>query len=106
MTRLIQFLSFDGCPLAEGTLKRLNDAIELAGLTGLCRVEHVDIMAPETPEALRRWGSPTILMDEKELTGQAPGDAAGCRIYQGPGGLPTRLQIANFLFTGKSDNDG
>jgi hypothetical protein len=45
-------------------------------------------------------------MDGKELMGLPPGDAAGCRIYPGPGGLPTRLQIANFLFTGKSDNDG
>jgi hypothetical protein len=106
VTRLIQFLSFDGCPLADKTLNRLHDAIEQAGLAGQCRVEHIDILSPETPETLRCWGSPTILMDGKELMGLPPGDAAGCRIYPGPGGLPTRLQIANFLFTGKSDNDG
>jgi hypothetical protein len=106
MTCQIQFLSFDGCPLAEGTLKRLNDAIEQAELVDLCDVEHIDIMSPGTPETLRRWGSPTILMDGKELTGQAPGDAAGCRIYPGPGGLPTRSQIAKFLFACKSDDGG
>ena len=104
--QVIQFLSFDGCPLADPTLRHLNDAIEQAGLVGLCRVEHVDIMSPDTAETLRCWGSPTILMDGKELTGQAPGDAAGCRIYPGPGGLPTRSQIAEFLFACKSDDGG
>ena len=106
MTCLIQFLSFDDCPLAKNTLRYLNDAIEQAGLVGQCSVEHIDIMSPETPETLRRWGSPTILMNGRELTGQAPGDAAGCRIYSGPGGLPTRMQIARFLFTCKKSDDG
>jgi hypothetical protein len=106
VTRVIRFLSFEGCPLADDALARLYDAIDRSGVFERSNVELVDIMSPETPEALRRWGSPTILVDGRDLTGQGPGDAAGCRIYSGPGGLPTTEQIAEFLISTRSNNGG
>jgi len=38
--------------------------------------------APDTPEYARAYGSPTILVDGKDIGGVAPGaDTRACRVY-------------------------
>jgi len=37
---------------------------------------------PESPDYVRKYGSPTILVDGEDVAGEAPGDgAASCRMY-------------------------
>ena len=48
----VQFLVFDGCPLAEAARKELDAAVSEAGLA---EYEQIDILDPETPEELRGW---------------------------------------------------
>lgn len=97
MKQVIQFLSFDGCPLAAKALSNLDAALARDGLHHRFRVEHIDIMDPGTPEGLRRRGSPAILLHGDDLMGAPPGDAVGCRLYDGPGGVPSADQIAAAL---------
>lgn len=47
--------------------------------------------APDTPEYARRYGSPTILVDERDVGGGAPGAGnAACRIYSDGDGRLSR----------------
>ncbi len=106
MSLRIQFLRFEGCPLAHGALVKLEKALAQLGMAPSFPVEHIDVRSPETPENLRRWGSPTILVNGRELTGQTPGDAPGCRIYPSPDGLPDLDQIVNFLINSRGWDAG
>jgi hypothetical protein len=83
-------LIFDGCPLANAAREELVAALEH------CRVsdyEEIDILAQETPEELRGWGSPTILVDGVDITGEPKGDSVSCRVYPGSKGVPDRAII-------------
>ena len=89
---LIQFLSFDGCPLAEAAQAVLERALRACGInTG--HYEVVDILDPATPESLTTWGSPTILVNGEDVTGQGRSDGVGCRIYDTPDQVPTAETI-------------
>ncbi|MFQ5609662.1 MAG: hypothetical protein ACE5F8_05265 [Woeseiaceae bacterium] len=92
-TPLIQFLSFDGCPLAEAALAALEAALETCGMNGK-EYDLVDVLDPATPASLASWGSPTILVNGKDVTGQAPGDGVGCRVYDTSDQVPTVESIA------------
>jgi hypothetical protein len=76
----IQLLTFPGCPNAVAAREALRRALVARGLPP--RFEEVDVTAPETPEAQRAWGSPTILVDDRDVAGAAP-SGQGCRIYEG-----------------------
>lgn len=93
----VKFLFFDGCPLAPEALRELESAIyQLRGRLQI-EIEHIDLMDSETNDELRRWGSPTILLNEQDITGAQPGDANSCRIYPGPNGVPATHEIAEAL---------
>lgn len=86
----IQLLTFDGCPLAASARAELEAALAHCGsLT----YEEIDILDAGTAEPLRAWGSPTILIDGADVTGQARGDNVGCRIYPGDKGVPEKSVI-------------
>jgi len=87
----IQLLVFDGCPLAEPARNALKAA--LASL-GIYDFEEVNILDVATPEELRGWGSPTILVDGEDVMGNVKGEGIGCRVYAGPGGVPAPETIA------------
>lgn len=87
----IQLLVFEGCPLADAA----RDALEVAlTAVGVSRYEEVDILDPDTADELRGWGSPTILIDGQDVTGNAKGDSVGCRVYDGPDRVPSPEEIA------------
>ena len=98
--RIVQFLSFDGCPLAPEMLEVLKSALNQLRDTLQIEIEHIDLMNPDTAGELKRWGSPTILLNEQDITGAQPGDANCCRIYQGPGGVPATQEIVAALSRG------
>lgn len=93
----VSFLFFDGCPLAARARDNLMSALEHVRARLMIGVEEVDIMDPQTPESMQRWGSPTILVDGMDITGATQGAACNCRIYPGKGSVPTIEQIADAL---------
>ena len=87
----VQLLTFEGCPLAETARVELEAALATCGITDY---DQVDILDPAVPDELRGWGSPTILVDGVDITGQPKGDSVSCRVYSGLGGVPSRAEIA------------
>ncbi len=95
--RTVKFLSFEGCPLAPEALRVLESAVnQFRGRLHIA-IEHIDLMDPDTADELKRWGSPTILLNGQDITGGQPGDANSCRIYPGPGGVPAVQEIVQAL---------
>ena len=84
----IQFLFFDGCPLADAAKESLEAALSECGMS---TYEELDIFDPTTPHELRGWGSPTVLVNGGDVTGQPKGDSPGCRLY--PDGEPSTMTI-------------
>lgn len=96
----VSFLYFDGCARAPGARRNLLDALERVRADVKIGMEEVDIMDPVTPEHLRRWGSPTILIDGVDMTGAEQGSALSCRIYTSEGGVPTTREIVRAIRAG------
>jgi hypothetical protein len=92
-TPLIQFLSFDGCPLAGAAQAALERALQICGMDS-SQYEPVDVLDPATPSSLTSWGSPTILVNGRDVTGHARGDGVGCRIYDTADKVPAAATIA------------
>ena len=77
----IQLLHFDGCPNAEAARSALRDALVAEQLD--VAVEEIDVEAPGAPAWARGWGSPTILVDGRDVAGQRASTASSCRLYAG-----------------------
>jgi len=59
---------------------------------------------PEAPEHTRGYGSPTILVDGRDVAGLLPSAESSCRIYEGAGGwvgAPVAEKIAAALTSGR-----
>ena len=91
---LVQFLAFNGCPLADPARENLRKALSLFGLSSF---EEIDILDPSAPDDLRGWGSPTILIDGVDITGLPKGNSVSCRVYNLPGGVPDVQSIVDSL---------
>ena len=89
----IQFLSFDGCPLADVAQDVLERALRSCGLN-IDQYELVNVLDPSTPENLANWGSPTILVDGHDVSGHDQADGVGCRLYDTPNRVPTVEMVA------------
>ncbi len=78
-------LIYDGdCPNVHQARENLLRAFGLAGLTPHWREwNRADVEAPEHAHA---FGSPTILVDGKDVADSKAADAACCRIYSGENG--------------------
>lgn len=90
----IQFLFFDGCPLVTRARAALEKAL------AECRIERyeaIDLLAADTPPDLRPWGSPTILVDGVDVSGEARPEALSCRIYRDPNGVPSANTISSII---------
>ena len=80
----IQLLSFPGCPNVGAAREMLCAVLASAQIDET--VEEVDTTSPDTPETLRGWGSPTILVNGRDVGGQEAPSGAGCRIYRDEAG--------------------
>lgn len=91
----VQFLSFPGCPRAPDLQAALGAALSTleADQRARVRVESIDVHQPDTPDVYRRWGSPTLLVNGQDLVDSDPGEGLGCRIYPGPGSVPSAESI-------------
>ena len=76
----IQLITFTGCPHASAARTSLEGVLASLGVRE--RIEAVDTLSPETSETLRRWGSPTILLDGEDIAGASRPTGPGCRLYR------------------------
>ena len=95
----IQFLAFDGCPLADAARSALESALLDCGLA-IDQYDVINILDPSTPTDLASWGSPSILVNGHDVTGEIPGDGVGCRLYDTPNQVPTIETIATAIRNG------
>jgi mercuric ion transport protein len=80
MTMRVQLLSFGDCPhapIARDLLLRTLDTFDARA-----HVEEIDTASPNTPEHLRGWGSPTILIDGVDLESATTHNGVCCRLYR------------------------
>jgi hypothetical protein len=78
-TRTIELVYFDGCPNAERAREDLRAALGSESWT------EWNLSSPETPERFRSYGSPTVLVDGQDITGESDGNAAmACRADGAP----------------------
>lgn len=88
-TPRVDLVYFRGCPHVDTARDAIREALrDLPGVSGWREWDRDD---PATPEALRAYGSPTVLVDGRDV---APADADGacCRVYaaeEGVGGAPS-----------------
>lgn len=92
----VQLLSFPGCPNVSAARQALRRCLAAAGLPQ--DFEEVDVTAPQTPAHLRRWGSPTILVNGADVAGELPAGVC-CRLYAARGrhGCPSDEMIYRAL---------
>ncbi|MEJ2346752.1 MAG: hypothetical protein P8090_15370 [Gammaproteobacteria bacterium] len=99
MTR-VELVYDKDCPNVAAARRQLLHAFAEAGRVPAWT--EWDTSRAETPDRVRGFGSPTILVDGRDVTGQAPvATDACCRIYAagnaGERGVPPRASIAAAL---------
>lgn len=85
----IQLLYFTGCPNVDRARTAVREAVLAEGIDE--QVEEIDVESPDAPEAVRGWGSPTILVDGSDVTGAGRSSGTACRLYAD--GAPSVEQI-------------
>jgi len=96
------------CPNVEATRSHLRQA--------LCQCRRVtrwiewDRSSKASPEYARRYGSPTVLIDGRDVVGEPPGDGSNCcRIYRdrhgSTQGVPPVEKIVDALNSGGDDSN-
>jgi len=93
------------CPNAAAARSLLIKAFAQTGVSA--RWREWERSAPDSPEYARRYGSPTILVNERDVGGGAPGAGnAACRIYSDGNGKSSRTPpleaICKALLTGST----
>lgn len=75
----IEFLYENTCPNIDDARRNLRTALDRAGLPA--RWQEWERNDPSAPGHARHYGSPTILVDGRDIAGEAPQDEPSCRIY-------------------------
>ena len=96
MTPHVELVYFEGCPHADEARSRLREAMEAVGLAPSW--DEWDTGQEPTPDSHRRFGSPTILVDGRDVGGGAEGSGMGCVV----GGAPAVALIVTALRTGRT----
>lgn len=76
----VQLLSFSRCPNADAAREALRRALEQVGLPP--QFDDIDVSAPDTSMALKNWGSPTVLVNGRDVTGESTPTGPSCRLYE------------------------
>ena len=83
-TPQIELVYFDGCPNAVKARENIRAAVAGAFAEPVEWSEW-DLMDDATPEDFKRYGSPTVLVDGHDVTGDGPGNSAmACRADGAP----------------------
>jgi hypothetical protein len=76
----VELIYDSDCPAAPQARENLSEAMLRAGLAP--RWVEWERSSPDAPERVRAYGSPTILIDGRDVAGNEATGAACCRIYQ------------------------
>src|SRR5206468_8296381 len=68
------------CPNAEEARINLRRALAASGLA--VQWTEWEASSDATPARLRRYGSPAVLVNGRDVAGAAPGNASSCRVYE------------------------
>lgn len=98
----IQLLYFEGCPNLESARAAIRDAIAAERIDEV--IEEIDVESPTAPDSVRGWGSPTILIDGKDVTGSSRATGSSCRLYAN--GAPPVDEIRARLVDARSVSAG
>jgi hypothetical protein len=91
----VEFIYHRECPHVEGARANLLHALSEARVP--MRWTEWDRPSPETPQYAREYGSPTILVNGRDIEGWTPsGEVTTCRIY-GHQGVPSVELIRSAL---------
>lgn len=82
MIKRVELVFFEGCPHADAARVRLREAMTAAGLDP--KWDEWDTGRDTTPDTYRRYGSPTILLDGRDIGDGAEGSGMGCVVGGGP----------------------
>lgn len=80
MTDVVLLYSRD-CPSVREARTNLLHAFRAAGTTAVWR--ELDVDHEDTPTEWRSFGSPTVLVDGRDVADAAPSEGPSCRIYDG-----------------------
>ena len=79
----IELVYFEGCPNASQARENIRAAVEASGSP--LEWSEWNLMAESTPGDFRRYGSPTVLIDGQDVTGEGTGAVAmACRADGAP----------------------
>jgi hypothetical protein len=92
---MVDLVFFEGCPHVEEARNHIRTALQRTG-AGPSWHEW-DTSQSTTPSDLRGYGSPTVLVDGKDVSGTPPGNGMRCVI----GGAPAVDLIVEALLQGK-----
>src|SRR5688572_2254909 len=91
----VELLYFPDCPNVGAARERLRRAFAVLGLPP--QWTEVDVTSDTAPVHTREYGSPSILVDGRDVTGAAPSGGTSCRVYTGsdePGVPPLDVIVA------------
>jgi len=100
----IQFLYFEDCPSHDEALERLRGVMSEEAVNA--EIEIIKVETEEQAEDLQFIGSPTILIDGKDIVSVPPESRyyLACRVYQLEDGrispLPSREMIRRGILSG------
>ena len=77
----VELLYFPDCPNVPAAREQLRRAFEAIGAPP--KWNEIDVSSDAAPAHTRGYGSPSILVDGKDVTGATPGGGSSCRIYAG-----------------------
>lgn len=80
----VEFIYDRDCPNVEVARENLRRAFVEAGLPSRC--QEWDRADADAPAHARRWGSPTVLVNGRDVAGAVASEAANCRSTATPGG--------------------
>ena len=81
----VEFIYDPACPNVDDARRVLRQALDSVGLEE--NWQEWDRANPESPDHSRHYGSPTILVNGKDVVGQQPNTGQNCcRVYAKPGG--------------------
>lgn len=85
----VELVYFDGCPNADQARENLGAVL------GAGSWKEWNLSSAETPERFRRCGSPTVLVDGRDVTGEGRvTDAMACRADGAPSADRIRSALA------------
>jgi hypothetical protein len=94
----VEFVYSRDCPNAEEARGNLRRALTEAGL--VAEWSEWEASSDATPTHLRNYGSPTVVVNGRDVAGAGAGDASSCRVYEVAGtrsGVPPAELIVRAL---------